>query len=77
MPRDIPTPFQLAYLRQFVGKTITCVEFVAANGDLHQHLNFPDGDFAIVWCDPENNGPGHLSLYDREGTEIIPDDSTS
>lgn len=68
-----PHPWELARLAQFAGKVVLAVEFVDC-GEFHiPSLTFTDGTFAMAWCDPEGNGPGHLALYNKNGVEIIPE----
>ena len=73
MPKRI-SPFQVRHLQQFVGKTITDGATVDSGVGPVPCLNFSDGTFALLWSDPEGNGPGHLGLYDtKTGAEIVPD----
>lgn len=67
--------FLLAHLKQFVGKRITKVELTPVGQSMADDIpsmEFDDGTFAMVWCDPEGNGPGHIGLYDKTGGEIRP-----
>ena len=77
MPRKI-SPFLQRHLQQFVGKTIAGVELVNEDLGPVPCLNFSDGTFALIWSDPEGNGPGHLGLYDTQtGAEIVPNATLS
>lgn len=69
-------PSLVAHYQQFAGRTIARVSFVTDSGAPCPVLDFTDGTFALVWCDPEQNGPGHLSLYSAHGTELCVDPAT-
>ena len=69
---DSATPFQQRYLAQFEGKTIAKARYEYDGEFLLPVFEFADGTSAVVWQDPEGNGPGHIALYDKAGNDIYP-----
>lgn len=65
-----PTPFEIKYLAQFVGKTVARTTFDVSDEFALPVLEFTDGTQAVIWADPEGNGPGHIALYDANGNDL-------
>jgi hypothetical protein len=68
-----PTPFEIQHLAQFEGKTVARTYFDVSDEFVLPVLEFTDGTSAIIWRDPENNGPGHIALYAENGNTLHPE----
>ena len=60
---------EAAYYNQLVGRMIVRIDWVnpivlgfPASDPWFPKLVFANGTTALVWCDPEGNGPGHLHI---------------
>jgi hypothetical protein len=67
-----PTSFQQRFLAQFEGKTIAKARYEHDGEFLLPVFEFTDGTSAVVWRDPEGNGPGHIALYNKNGVSLYP-----